>query len=158
MASQKTDFKAALRQLEDILALYLVKKAPFSLPDKIKELIVSFAPYLMVLGIILGVPSVLAAFGLGALVSPFTAFMGPAYMVNYGVGYFISMIAFGVMLVFQVLAVPGLFKRQRKGWLYLFYASLVSFVASLLSGNLIGAIIGTIIGWYVLFQVRESYQ
>ncbi|MFN4212499.1 MAG: hypothetical protein ACK4FL_00870, partial [Microgenomates group bacterium] len=85
MATKNTDLKSALGQLEETLELYFVKKAPFSLPEGVKELIVTFGPYLVVLGIILGVPAVLAALGLGALVSPFTAFLGPSYMVSYGI-------------------------------------------------------------------------
>ncbi|MFN4212498.1 MAG: chromate transporter, partial [Microgenomates group bacterium] len=68
------------------------------------------------------------------------------------------MVIFGVVLVFQAFAVPGLFKRQRKGWLYLFYASLVSLVYSLLSGGIGGALVVAVIGWYILFQVREYYK
>lgn len=155
---KNTDFYKSLEKLEDTLELYMVKKAPFSIPSNIKELIVNFGPYLVILGIILGVPAVLTVLGLGALVSPFTAFMGPSYMISYGINYIISMLVFGVVLVFEALAVQPLFKRQRKAWLYLFYASLVSLVSGVLGGNLIGTLVGTIIGWYVLFQVKEYYK
>lgn len=158
MTTKNTDFKSALGQLEDTLNLYFVKKAPFSLPENIKELIVTFGPYLVILGIILGIPSILMVLGLGALVSPFTAFMGPSYMVSYGINYVVSMIVFGVVLVLEALAVPLLFKRQRKGWLYLFYSSLVGLVSGLLSGGIVGTLVGAVIGWYVLFQVREYYK
>lgn len=158
MVTKNTDLKSALGQLEETLALYFIKKAPFSLPGNIKELIVSFGPYFVILGIILGVPAVLAVLGLGALVSPFTAFLGPSYMVSYGINYVISMVVFGVVLVLEALAIPGLFKRQRKGWLYLFYASLISLVSGVLSGGIVGTLVGTVIGWYILFQVREYYK
>ncbi len=156
--TKNTDLKSTLDQLEDTLELYLVKKAPFSLPDNIKDLIVDFGPYLVILGIILGAQMVLTALGLGALVSPFTVFMGPSYMVSYGINYLVSMVVFGVVLVMEGLAVPGLFKRQRKGWLYLFYASLVWIVSGLLRGGIVGTLVGAIIGWYVLFQVKEHYK
>ncbi len=156
MANQ--NFKANLKQLEETLEVYFVKKAPFTLPDNIKELIVKFAPYLVILGLILGIPAVLAVLGLGALVSPFTAFMGPAYMVSYSFNYVLSMIVFIGVLVLEALAVPGLFSRQRKAWEYLFYASLISLVSGLLGGNIVSTIIGALIGWYILFQVKEYYK
>ncbi len=158
MTTKNTNLKSSLNQLEDTLELYMVEKAPFSIPSNIKELIVNFGPYLVILGIILRVPAVLAFLGLGALVSPFTAFMRPSYMVSYGINYVVSMLVFGVVLVLWALAVQPLFKRERKGWLYLFYASLVSLVSGVLGGNLIGTLFGTIIGWYILFQVKEYYK
>ena len=158
MSIKNTNLKLFLNQLEDILDLYMVEKAPFSIPENIKKLIVDLGPYFVILGIILGLPTVLAVFGLGALFSPFTTFLGPSYMITYGINYVISMIIYGAALVFQALAIPGLFQRQRKGWLYLFYASLVSLVSGVLGGNLIGTLVGSIIGWYVLFQVREYYK
>lgn len=158
MTTKNSDLKKNLEKLEETLAVYFIDKAPFSIPKNIKELIVTFAPYLTILGVIIYVPSVLAVLGLGALVSPFTVFMGPSYAVHYGFNYILSMIVLAAVVVLEILAIPGLFKKQRKAWLYLFYASLVSLVSGLISGGLIGALIGTIIGWYVLFQVREYYK
>lgn len=158
MEKHKNELKKNIDKLEEVLEVYLVKKAPFSLPDNIKELIVNFAPYLVILGIIFGVPAVLAVLGLGALVSPFTFFGGPAYAISYGFNYILSMLVFGVVLVLEALAVPGLFKKQRKAWQYLFYASLVSLVSGIISGNIISALIASVIGWYFLFQVKEYYR
>ncbi|MGB9707376.1 MAG: chromate transporter [Microgenomates group bacterium] len=158
MAEKNTDFKKALSQLEETLEIYLVKKAPFTIPENIKELIVSFAPYLVIIGVIFGVPAVLAVLGLGALVSPFSFLAGPSYAVSYGFNYILSMIIFGIVLVLEAMAVPGLFKRQKKAWQYLFYASLIGLVSSLLGGNILGGLIGALIGWYLLFQVKEYYK
>jgi len=158
MTQKNTDLKQALGQLEDILEVYLVKKAPFSIPEKWKELIVQFAPYLTILGIIVSVPTVLAVLGLGALVSPFTAFLGPRYALSYGFNYVLSMIALAVVIVFEALAIPGLFKREEKAWRFLFYASLVNVVSGFFSGDWVGMIVGALLSWYVLFQVKEYYR
>jgi hypothetical protein len=158
MATKNTDFKAAVGQLEDTLELYLVKKAPFSLPGNIKELIVNVAPWLTLVFLILSVPAILLAFGLGALVAPFTVFLGPGYAVSYGVSYLISMAALAVAVVLQALAVPGLFRRERKAWTFLFYASLVGVFSSVVGGNVIGGLVGGLIGLYFLFQIREYYK
>ena len=153
MAQKNADLKQGLSQLEDTLEVYLVKKAPFSIPENWKELIVQFTPYLTILGI---VGSVLILFG--ALLSPFTAFLGPRYALSYSFNYVLSMVALAVVVVLEAMAVPGLFKRQEKAWRFLFYASLVNAVSGFLGGDWVGMIIGTLLFWYVLFQVKEYYR
>ena len=158
MAEKNLGLKQALRQLEETLKFYLVKKAPFSIPKNWKELIVRFAPYLTILGIIVSVPAVFAVLGLGALVSPFTAFLGPRYALSYSFNYVLSMVALVVVIVLAAMAVPGLFRREEKAWRFLFYASLVNAVSGFLGGDWVGMIIGTLLFWYVLFQVKEYYR
>jgi len=153
MAEKNLGLKQGVSQLEDTLEVYLVKKAPFSIPENWKELIVQFTPYLTILGI---VGSVLILFG--ALVSPFTAFLGPRYALSYSFNYVLSMVALAVVVVLEAMAVSGLFKRQEKAWRFLFYASLVNAVSGFLGGDWVGMIIGTLLFWYVLFQVKEYYR
>jgi len=158
MTEKNLDLKQALGQLEETLETYMVKKAPFSIPENWKELIVQFAPYLTILGIIVSVPAVFAVLGLGALVSPFTAFLGPRYVLSYSFNYVLSMVALAVVIVLAAMAVPGLFKREEKAWRFLFYASLVNVVSGFLGGDWVGMIIGALLSWYVLFQVKEYYK
>lgn len=158
MAQKNADLKQALEQLEETLEVYLVKKAPFSIPENWKELIVRFAPYLTILGIIVSVPAVFAVLGPGALVSPFTAFLGPRYALSYSFNYVLSMVALVVVIVLGAMAVPGLFKRQEKAWRLLFYSSLVSALSGILGRDLIGTIIVALLSWYILFQVKEYYR
>jgi len=153
MAEKNLGLKQSVSQLEDTLEVYLVKKAPFSIPENWKELIVKFVPYLTILRI---VGTVLILFG--ALVSPFTAFLGPRYALSYSFNYVLSMLALAVVVVLEAMAVPGLFKRQEKAWRFLFYASLVNVVSGFLGGDWVGMIIGTLLFWYVLFQVKEYYR
>ena len=156
--AKNTDAKSVLGQLTDTLDLYLVKKAPFSLPDNVKEIIVNLAPWATIILMLIAIPGVLFVLGLGAVVAPFTAMMGPGYALSYGLNYTVAMIITAVAIVLELVAIPGLFKRSRKAWNLLFYASLVSLVSGILSGGLIGTIIGAVIGWYFLFQVRELYK
>jgi hypothetical protein len=158
MAEKNLGLKQGLSKLENTLEVYLVKKAPFSIPENWKELIVQFAPYLTILGIIVSVPAVFAVLGLGALVSPFTAFLGPRYALSYSFNYVLSMVALVVVIVLAAMAVPGLFKRKEKAWRFLFYASLVNVVSGFLGGDWVGMIISTLISWYILFQVKEYYR
>jgi len=154
MAEKNLDLKQALGQLEKTLETYMVKKAPFSIPENWKELIVKFVPYLTILRIIVSVPAVFLGLGLGALFSPFLSFLGP----SYGFNYLLSMIVLGVGIVLKAMAVPGLFKRQEKAWRLLFYSSLVSALSGILGIDLIGTIIGTLLSLYILFQVKEYYR
>jgi len=154
MVEKNFGLKQVLGQLEETLETYMVKKAPFSIPENSKELIVKYAPYLKILGIVGSVSEIL----FGALVSPSTAFLGPRYALSYSFNYVLSMVTLAVVLVLEAMAVPGLFKRQEKAWRFLFYASLVNVVYKFLGGDWVRMIIGTLISWYVLFQVKEYYR
>jgi len=147
-----SDAKGLLSQLETILEEYLVKKAPFAIPIKGKELIVKIAPYIVIIFAIMAVPVLLAALGLSAIFAPI-AFLG-----GFGAVAFLSVIFAAVSLVIEIIAIPGLFARTRRGWKFAFYASIVNLVRSIASFNIIGGIIGAIIGWYILFQVKELYK
>lgn len=150
----KTDLSSALKQLETTLETYLVKKAPYTIPSNIKEMIVNFSPWILLLMIILTLPMVLALFGLGAVLLPFS-FLGG---VQAGLGFSSVMIFSLIILVLQAIALPGLFKRAKSSWNFLFYASLVSAVSNIVSFNLGGLVIGSLLTWYILFQVKEYYK
>ena len=130
---------------------YLVKKAPFQIPEGGKEFIVRFGPWISLVLLLLTLPLLLVALGLGALVAPF---VGVGYGANFGVVAILAL----VQVVMLGLALPGLFARKMSGWTLLFYAELVGFVSSMVSGAIIGGIIGTLIGLYILFQVRTKYS
>jgi hypothetical protein len=157
MANQKMDFSSALSQLDDTLELYLVKKAP-NLPKTIKDLAVVLTPWFTLLGVIFGIPTVLLAFGLGAFIGPLSTISGPVPAISYGIGYTFSMLILAFALVLDAFAIPGLFKRQAKGWRLLYWATLVGFVSSLFSFNLFSGIIGTLISLYFIFQIKSYYK
>ena len=154
MAKSTKDLKSALGQLEETLEVYLVDKAPFQLPENIKELIVKFAPWISLILLVITLPAILLAFGLGALVAPF-AFLGG---VQAGVSFGFGMVFGAVVLVLEALAIPGLFGRKRSAWNLMFYASLLGAVQNVLSFNLGGLVIGTLISLYFLFQVKSYYK
>ncbi len=152
MANQK-DFKSYLSTLEDTLDLYLVKKAP-SIPTNIKDLIVKFGPYLVALSLLASLPSVLALFGLGSLYRGLGVFR--TYPLS--TGYQLSLLIMTVSFVLVAIALPGLFSKKLSSWRYLFYSGLVSFVYSLIYGNIISALLSTLIGFYLLFQIKSYYK
>ncbi|MBI4226115.1 chromate transporter [Candidatus Roizmanbacteria bacterium] len=150
----KGDYKTYLNQLENLLHEYLVKKAP-ALPENIKEVIVKFAPWAMVVIFIVTLPAVLTVFGLSALLSPFSFLLGG---VTVGTNFIITLIFSGIQLVLEAMAIPGLFKRERKAWNLVYYAALVGGVQNIATFSLGSLLIGTLLSLYILFQVREYYK
>lgn len=145
-----------LAQLDETLDLYFGKKAP-ALPTNVKEIIVKVAPWLAVVLVILfllGLPALLAVFGIGAMFAP----VGMMGGVNYGATYIISLVLMIVTVVLEALAIPGLFKRTKAGWNFLFYSTLVGIISNVLSLNISGIILGVLIPLYFLYQVKSYYK
>lgn len=152
----KAEVKNIIAQFEAMLDEYMVKKAPFALPLGLREFLATIAPYLIIISVILALPFILAALGLSVVSTPF-AMMG-GYGYGWGAGMMIAFSTTAIVLVLEVMAVPGLFKRTMASWKLMFYASLVNLVGGILALNVVGAIIGAVIGWYIIFQMKELYK
>ena len=144
-----------MNQLNKTLELYLVKKAP-ALPKNAKEMLVKFSPWITILMIVLSLPAVLALLGLGTMMysPPYSAYG----MMRGGGGFSLAILFLIAAIALQVLAVPGLMKRQMAGWNFLYYGVLVNAIYSLLNGQVVSLIIGTLVGLYFLFQVKSYYK
>jgi hypothetical protein len=133
------------------LDFYLVQKAPFQIPENAKEWIVQYGPWITVVLLVLALPPLLLVLGIGSALMPFG-----------GIGYATAFTYLTIVLIAElglmVAALPGLFARKMSGWQLLFYAQILSFVFSLLSGAVVGAVLGVVISMYVLFQVRPLYK
>ncbi len=151
MAEVKND--QAPKDLMGFLEFWLVKKAPFQIPEGAKEWIVKWGPWIDVVLLVISLPIILTALGFTAVLSPY------AMMGGYGLSslYWVGIAVMAVQLGLQVAALPGLFARKMSGWTLLFYSQIVSLVYSLVSGSIVGALIGALIGFYVLFQIRGKY-
>jgi hypothetical protein len=141
----------APKDLIGFLDFYLVKKAPFQLPDGAKEWIVQFGPWITVVLLILTLPLLLVALGLGTILMPFG---GVGYASGFGILTLFVVVEIGLMIA----ALPGLFNRKMGGWRLLFYSQLISIVYSLLSRNIVSGLIVGVISLYILFQVRPLYH
>ncbi|MBI5530254.1 MAG: chromate transporter [Candidatus Doudnabacteria bacterium] len=141
--------------MENFFKTYLFDKAPFHLPPNVREMIVKFGPWITLVIMVLALPIILVAFGLSTFLAPF-AMMSGAYHVGF-FGFVIAAVNIA-SLVLEASALPGLFARQKRGWQLVYYASLLSAVAQILSGQIFGAIIGLIISMYFLFQIKEYYK
>ena len=147
---------STLATLEETLDLYFGQKAP-AMPPNVKELVVRFAPWVTLVLLIITLPAVLIALGLGALAAPLSFLIGPGYGVAYGVTYTVAMLIIGISVVLEAMSLPGLFKRTRQGWRFAYYAVLVNVVGSLIGFNFVSAIISAVVGFYILFQIRPLY-
>jgi hypothetical protein len=144
------DTTQAPKDLIGFLDFYLVKKAPFQIPDGAKEWIVKWGPWISVVILILLLPALLFALGISAFFLPFAGVAAP--------GLAFAWIFLVVELGLVVASLPGLFARKMSGWKLAFYARLASILYSLLSYAIIGAIVGGLISLYILFQIREKYS
>jgi hypothetical protein len=139
------------KDLIGFLDFYLVAKAPFQIPPGGREAIVKFGPWITVVLLILTLPLLLVALGLGTLFIPFG---GIGYASRLGMLSIFVIVEVGLMIA----ALPGLFARKMAGWRLLFYSQLVGIVYNLLGGRIVGGLLFGLIALYVLFQIRTLYQ
>jgi hypothetical protein len=139
------------KDLIGFLDFYLVKKAPFQIPDAGREWIVKFGPWITLVLLILTLPILLVALGIGAVYMPFG---GVGYAAGFGVMTLVVLVELGLMIA----ALPGLFARKMSGWQLLFYSQLVSIIYNVLTGSIVGGLLFGLIALYILFQVRTLYR
>jgi hypothetical protein len=145
-----TPADAAPKDLVGFLDFYLVKKAPFQIPQEAREWIVKFGPWITLVLLILTLPLLLAALGIGAFLMPFA---GIGYAPAFGILTIFVIVEVGLMIA----ALPGLFARKMAGWRLLFYSQLAGITYSVLTGNIVGGLLFGLIALYILFQVRPLY-
>lgn len=138
---------------KDVMAFldhYLVERAPMQIPGAAKEWIVQYGPWITIVLMVIALPTLLVALGIGTAIMPFAG-------VQYATGFTFQAIGVLVQIGLTLAALPGLFARRMNGWQLMFYASITSGVFSLLAGSIVGALVGMLISLYVLFQVRSLY-
>ena len=146
-----TPVAEAPKDLVGFLDFYLVTKAPFQIPTAGREWIVKFGPWITLVLLILTLPPLLIALGIGTFFIPFGG-------VNYAAGFGFLTLVIIVEVGLMVAALPGLFDRKLTGWNLLFYSQLVSIVYSLLTGSIVGGLLFGLISLYILFQIRPLYR
>ena len=154
MKESQSTMTGTLSMLEsEIEKVVLNKKVP-ALPDNIKELLVKIAPWLIAISMLMLLPLILVALGISAVAMPFSYLGG----MNAGFSYTLSLVFTFGMIVLELMALPGLFKREMRAWRLVFYSTLLSLVQQLVSFNLGGLVIGGAISFYFLFQVKSKYS
>ena len=151
------DTSQAPKDMIGFLDYYLVKKAPFQIPDGAREWIVKYGPWITVVLLLISLPAIFLLLGIGAFLTPFAG-AGYGYGYAYGFAYWPSMLGLVAHVVLMGLALPGLFARKMSGWTLMFYAQAVSAIAAILSMSIISGLIGALISFYILFQIRSLYK
>lgn len=153
MTKNNNDWRSYCIKLEEFLDLYFGQKAP-ALPDNVKKFIVKYGPYIALVLMVLSLPAILLAFGITTIAIPFSYLGG----IRTGLSFSFSTLLTLVVLVLEIMALPGLFKRQLSAWRLMYYSSLVCALQSLLAINLSNLIIGALISFYFLFQIKPLYK
>ena len=146
-----TSGEQAPKDLIGFLDFYLVRKAPFQLPDEAREWIVQYGPWITIVLLVLTLPALLFVLGIGAALVPFGG-------VGYATGFGYATLGLIAQIGLTLAALPGLFARRMSGWTLLFYARIVSLVFTLLAGSIVSGLVGGLISMYILFQVRPLYK
>lgn len=155
-----------MKVLETKLDEWLVKKAPYQLPENFKKGLVKAMPWLVLVG---GVLTLLGALSLYQLMSmanelslAYTYYTGVSY--NYGPLMWVSLLLIVVEAVILFMAFAPLKAQKKRGWDLLFWLSLLNVVYAVIYlvaapnlGQFLFSLLGTLIGLYLLFQIRSHY-
>jgi hypothetical protein len=139
-----------LKDVENFFNTYLHQKVPFHLPPYMREWIVKYFPWIIMVVMLLTLPAALDALGLGG--------QGIAYHLSIFGQVTIYEIFALAALVLEAFALPGLFKRSLKGWHLVYYAVLIAAIGQLFVGEIVNAIFNILISMYFMFQIREYYK
>ena len=147
----------------------LVVKAPYQLPKAAKEWIVKYGPWItLILGIILVfmvIPTLIAAMAVTSYMTG--GIYAAAVATSVGPMFYLALAVLAVQLIIMFMSVPMLLKRQRKGWVLVFYSSVVSLIYSVLNtfsygyfsfGSLLMGLVSAAISMYFIFQIRSYYK
>ena len=145
---------------------WFVHKAPFQFPVGLTDFIVAAAPWITLVIAILLVPFLITVISGALFVSSLVAVYGNGATLQPTFMLWISLAVLVAQIVIMFVAVPKLIKRQRSGWLLIFYADLISLAYGIVNSfaygyfaisSIIWALISAAIGLYVLFQIRKHY-
>lgn len=158
-----------LNKLEDTLAGWY-KNAP-KLSDASKKSIVGFWP---VVALVFGILQLLAAWGLwhwghlaNNVVNLANSYLGTNYGIHHlNIFYWLSFLVLLADAVLLLMAYPGLQKRLKSGWNFLFYGALLNAVYGIVSAfnnyggssSLVLQLIVSAVVLYFLFQIRDQYR
>ncbi len=138
-----------LQTLEDLGDQYLLKRAP-SIPDQVREVIALIVPWLVIIGVVFSVPLFASFLGIG--------WFGSVSGFSYSFINVISTVLGMVTVVLQACGIPGLLRRDRVGWQWLFAAGIVSLISVPFAVSPFFSLIGVSIGLYLLFQIKPLFR
>jgi len=140
-----------LNKLDKFFTKIFLNKLP-QLSKNARAWIVKGLPWLILAFALLAIPGIIAGLGIGALATPFWLLGGRNYIGRMLI-FFLNL----VVIVLEIIAIPLLFKRVKKGWQLLFQATLLGLAGNILGFSIIGLII-TGITLYFLYQIKSAYK
>ncbi len=164
------------KQLENVMDEYLVKKAPFQLPEGARKWLVAWAPWLSLIGGIIGLLGSLSLWRAAHTVNTYMDATNewlraygaePVKTRHLGILFYIALIVLLIQSLLALYAIAGLkAKSKAKGWNIVLLSVLLSFVYGVFSaltdygslGNFVFSVIGLVIGLYILAQVKTYYN
>lgn len=154
---QTKDVMQYLADVDKFFQDAYVTKAPFSIPDNWKEIIVKVSPYLNVIGIVFSILALPVLLGGSALMAGLGVVSGAALNPMNNVAGIVALVFTLANLVLMVMAAQGLFKRKASAWKLVFYSMLLTALQSAIALNIVNVAFTLIVGMYVLYQVKEKY-
>jgi hypothetical protein len=146
-----------MKNLENFLEDIFLKKVPYQLPQKAKDIIVGFAYWAAIIGVVLSVLSILSFLR----ASSYFSTLSRVYGVSMGAQYYLGIVVLVIQTVLMGLSIPGLKVKSKKGWQMMYYSALVSVAYSVVSfysiSSLVWSLIWSAVGMYILFQVKSVY-
>jgi hypothetical protein len=139
---EKAMQKAILEEQIEPIAVQLP-----ALPDNAKETIVKIMPILAIIGLVINGFGLIALLAIGIIA---------IFALTAGVQVLLGFVFTVATVVLLALALPGLFAKKRAGWVWIYYAELLSIVSSIISLNILNVLF-SLLWLYLLFQVRSLY-
>jgi len=150
----RIEFYSKLTKIEALAETHLLQRVPLTMPDHAREVYVKVLPWAALVFLVLTLPLVFALLGLSAAVSPLTLVGGGVFaLVRHATLIVISLLQLGL----DAAAIPGLFKRTKKGWAFAFYLSLAWALGGVISFSPL-SIVGSLLCMYFLFQTKYLYR
>jgi hypothetical protein len=131
------------------------------LPKGIINFLATIAPYLSLLGAILGIVSAFSF--LSAAMNPGVVSSVVAELTNINPAYYIiSAVLTLASSVIMIGAFNLLRRRDYKGWLHMFWSDIIGVIQMIVGiilagGSPISAAISIVIMFYILFEMRTAY-
>jgi uncharacterized membrane protein YhaH (DUF805 family) len=136
---------------KELEPIFLEKFPPFT--DSVKEFLVQYGPYFILILSVIGLLGLLTAFGIGG-----AAIGMGAVSIGMGFNFYVG-IALGIItLIMYLMAFTPLRARKKSGWNLLYYALLIGIVSNLIQLSIIGAIIGALIGFCCFKSAKNTSE
>jgi len=139
-----------LKELDAIFEDLFLKKAP-PLSKNAKEWVVKIAPWLALVFGLMVLSGLLTVSGFGIITAPLWIFS------RHSTFYLISTIIGIAQAVLELIAVPHLFKRTKRGWELLYWSNLLGVLSGIIHISVF-SLIFVAVSLYFLYQVREYYK